>query len=126
MTVTDAQARLPGAAAGDAAARSLDGLGDIDGDGHGDIAVGAKLADEGSADAGAVYIFLGPLSGSVDLSLADTIFSGEAAGDRAGLSLAQIGDQDGGGQPDLLVGATLNSDGAADAGAAYIIFTERW
>ncbi|MFT4976782.1 MAG: hypothetical protein ACI8S6_002687 [Myxococcota bacterium] len=126
VSVADGQARFYGAAAGDAAGRSADGIGDIDGDGHGDVAIGAKMADEGASDAGAAYIVLGPMSGSVDLSLADTIFSGEAAGDRAGMSLVNIGDQDGGGQDDFLIGATLNSDSASDAGAAYIIFTERW
>ncbi|MDG1479101.1 MAG: MopE-related protein, partial [Myxococcota bacterium] len=126
VSVADAQARFPGVAAGDAAGRSVAGLGDINDDGNGDIAIGAKLADDSATDAGAAYIMLGPVSGSINLSLADAILSGDAADDRAGQSIASIEDQDGGGQADLLIGATLNDDSGSDAGSVYLIFTERW
>ena len=126
VSVADAEARFPGVTDGDAAGRSMTGLGDINGDSSGDIVIGAKMADEGAADAGAAYVVLGPLSGTIDLSLADTILSGEAAGDRAGFSVARIPDQDGGGQDDLLIGATKNSTEASESGAAYLMFTERW
>jgi hypothetical protein len=126
VSVTDAEARFPGVAAGDASGRSATGLGDINGDSLGDIAIGAKLADEGGVDAGAIYVVLGPLSGTIDLSLSDTILGGETAGDRLGMSATVVPDQDGGGQDDLIVGATMNSSEAASSGAAYLIFTERW
>jgi hypothetical protein len=126
VSVSDAQARFPGVAAGDAAGRSLAGLGDINGDSAGDIAVGAKLADEGGLDAGSAYVVLGPLSGTIDLGLSDTVFTGEAAGDRAGMSITRVADQNGGGQDDFMVGATMNSTEASESGAAYLIFSERW
>jgi hypothetical protein len=126
VSVTDAVARFPGIAAGDNSGRSADGLGDINGDGHGDIVIGAKSADDNGTDSGSAYIFLGPFSGSISLDQAETIFYGEGTGDRAGISVNLIPDQNGGGQDDLLVGATLNSDAAIEAGASYIIFTERW
>ena len=126
VSVSDAQARFPGVAAGDAAGRSLAGLGDINGDSAGDIAVGAKLADEGGVDAGSAYVVLGPLSGTIDLSLSDTLLTGEAAGDRAGMSITRVPDQNGGGQDDFMVGATMNSTEASESGAAYLIFSERW
>jgi len=126
LDVGSAHARFPGAQAGDAAGRSGDNLGDIDGDGHDDLIIGAKSADIGGVDDGAAYVVLGPVSGTIGLGSADTVLSGEAAGDRAGLQAVSVGDLDGGGQADFVIGATKNSTEAAESGAAYIIFSERW
>ncbi|MFN3218821.1 MAG: integrin alpha [Acidimicrobiales bacterium] len=106
---------------------SVAGIGDLDGDGNPDIAVGAHLDDDGGPDRGAVYILLlnadgtvraeqkiSDLTGGLVAALDDTDLFGRAA--------TAIGDLDGDGTVDLVVGASGNDDGGPDRGAAHILF----
>ena len=52
----------------------------------------------------------------------DTFFVGEAEFDWAGTSVAWIGDVDGDGNEDLLLGAPYADDGGADTGSAYLFY----
>ena len=83
-------------------------VGDLNGDGINDLAVGAPTANNGTAtDSGRVYIFFGKLSnGLIDLQKQspDVILNGENSGDQFGASLA-IGDLSGDGNNDLIIGA---------------------
>jgi hypothetical protein len=97
------------------------GAGDVDADGHDDLLVGAWANDEGGSDAGGAYVVLGPVSGTLDMSLADAKLVGEESGDSAGSSVAGAGDVDANGHDDLLVGARHNRDGGYEAGAAYLV-----
>jgi hypothetical protein len=97
------------------------GPGDVDGDGHDDVLVGAPNNDEGGKDAGAAYLVLGPVTGTRDLSLADAKLLGERNNDQAGASVSGAGDVDADGHDDLLVGAHANSEGGVLAGAAYVV-----
>ena len=90
--------------------RSVAALGDLDGDGVTDLAVGAYRDDTGSSDRGAVYLLLLNANGTAKSSL--KIASGTTSGgptlaafDRFGLSMAALGDLDGDGVTDLAVGA---------------------
>lgn len=106
---------------GDYAASSVAGAGDVDGDGYDDMLVGADYNDDAGSSAGAAYLLLGgasPGSGSLSDALE---FTGEAAGDHAGCSVAGAGDVDADGYADFLVGAYLNDDGGTSAGAAYLV-----
>jgi hypothetical protein len=111
---------LLGAAAGDAAGRGVAWLGDVDGDGILDLAVGAPGEDTDGADAGAVYVVAGNLTGTVDLdAVATGVWRGADAGDGAGAWIGAAGDTNGDGYVDLLVGAP--GAGAVGGGAAYLL-----
>jgi hypothetical protein len=75
---------------------------DADGDGVNDIAIGASGQDAGN---GSVFLFHGPLSGTVDAKMADVEYTAEDPGDRLGSPVQWGGDLDGDGTIDLLVGA---------------------
>jgi hypothetical protein len=98
--------------------------GDVDGDGLGDVLLGAHENDDGGQDAGAAYLVLGAslgTSSTIDLSNADYKLVGESPNDFAGLSVSSAGDVDGDGLDDVLVGAYGNDDGGTEAGAAYLV-----
>ena len=119
---------IQGDAAGDNAGISVSSAGDLNGDGYGDIVVGAHLGDNGGANAGEAYVIFGKASGfaNVDLTtLAPTdgfIIQGDAADDRAGCSVSSAGDINGDGYDDLLVGASTGDDAGINVGEAYVIF----
>jgi hypothetical protein len=79
--------------------------GDLDGDGLEDLIVGAPYSDRGGKDSGAVYVLYGPATAGGSLGAADAVLAGSAPGDQAGLAAAGIGDFNGDGLGDLLVGA---------------------
>jgi hypothetical protein len=87
------------------------GIGDINGDGYGDFAVGAPAADAGR---GKVYVYLGASSPSTTPAL---VLSGTAPGDLFGSAIAGAGRLDGDDYPDFAVGAPGGSGGA---GSVYL------
>ncbi len=105
----------------DEVGESVSGGGDINGDGLGDVVVGARLDDSAGRDAGAVYVVTGPVSG--DSSLADAIarFMGEVEDDHAGWSVALAGDINRDGLDDVIVGAPYASSSESCAGVAYVL-----
>ena len=102
-------------------------LGDVDGDGVTDLAVGARADDTGGQNRGAVWIlFLHP-NGTVKAhqKIADGEggFTGSLAdGDALGSSLAGVGDLDRDGVPDLVVGALFDDGMGIDRGALWVLF----
>jgi hypothetical protein len=128
---TDLQSDRPeaiiyGVDTGDQLGHSL-AAGDVDGDGRQDMLLGAVSSrGEDNADrlAGeAVLVLAGSLSGVVDVAAGDgdlTVF-GADPGDRLGQAVA-IGDLDGDGRGELLLGAS-DGDGAArtDSGEVFVL-----
>ena len=115
---------------GDSFGVSVASLGDLDGDGIGDLAVGADGDDDGGIDRGALYILFLKADGSVkaEKKISSTMdsFTGPLnVGDRFGNSLASPSDVDGDGIADLAVGAYKDDDGGTDRGAVYILFLYR-
>jgi Ca2+-binding RTX toxin-like protein len=121
--------RLQGAAAWGNAELCVSSAGDLNGDGYGDLIIGAPWSDTGEGWAGAAYVIFGqagPTRADIDvenLAAADGFrLRAEAAGDRAGHSVASAGDVNGDGYDDLIVGAPWNDAGGNDAGATYVIY----
>ncbi|MFM7203833.1 MAG: MopE-related protein [Myxococcota bacterium] len=123
LTASNADAVLLGEQPGDYAGFSVSGAGDVNGDGYGDFVLGAPLQDEAGADAGAVYLVLGPVSGSIQVANVKARFLGEKVGDQAGSSVAALGDMNKDGYADFAIGAEKYDDGSKkDTGAVYVIF----
>jgi len=99
--------------------------GDLDGDGQADLVVSANRVDAvGAPDAGAVYMFPGPIAGGQTIpaqaATIRLIGSAVVAGDEFGSSVV-IGDVDGDGQADLMAAAPKHDvGGALDAGCVYV------
>lgn len=111
---------LEGAAAQDRLGARVASAGDVNGDGYGDLVVGAETASPGGMDsAGAVSLFLGGPSGIG--ATPDQVLSGLAAGDHLGRSAASAGDVNGDGYADLVIGAYRASPGGRiSAGTASV------
>lgn len=116
----DVDQRLLGGVYQGLAARVETG-GDLDGDGHLDVAVGAATTDKGLV--GTVYVAYGPVpSGTSSLDDADVVLTGEHEEDLAGFSLALDGDLNEDGYADLLIGAPYLDDGLVAQGAVYALY----
>ena len=121
MGLGSADARLVGETSGAQAGYSVDGVGDVTGDGLDDVIIGAPYEGYVASNAGAAYLVSGDVGGALDLSVAEARMLGEGSGDYAGYSVAGAGDVNGDGYPDLLVGAFEEDSAGTDAGAAYLV-----
>ncbi len=112
-------------ALGDRVGSSVAALGDLDGDGRGDFAVGATGVDgPGGSNAGAVGVFFGSgIARGVPLTLsdADLLLDGEVTLDAFGTAMATAGDVDHDGLTDLVVGAPgYDPGGLVNGGKVYV------
>ncbi|NWJ29052.1 FG-GAP repeat protein, partial [Marine Group I thaumarchaeote] len=92
---------------------SVVNIGDLNGDGVNDIAVGARYDDEGGSNRGAIHIMFMNIDGSVDstVEINSSTDNGPTLtnSDYFGFSVANIGDLNGDGVNDIAVGA-VNDD----------------
>ena len=90
----------------------MSAAGDVNGDGFGDLLIGADGADPNGSASGASYVVFGQAGGfDANLNLSTLNGSngfkinGEAAGDGSGISVSAAGDVNGDGVGDLIIGA---------------------
>lgn len=119
---------MKGEAAGDAGGSALTSVADLNGDGKAEIVVGSPGNDAGGTDAGAAYVVWGRATGSI-VNLTSVASGtggykivGEAAGDGAGLVVGTVGDLNGDGKAEILVGAPSSNAGGDQSGAVYVVF----
>jgi len=108
---------------GDLFGSGVANLGDVDGDGVVDLAVGSRGDSTAGTDAGAVWILFLTSSGAVDSSpMPQRLTAPASASDRFGWGLSALGDLDGNAVADLAVGAhRRNGGGLVDSGAVWIL-----
>ena len=121
--------RLTDETTGDLAGRSVSSAGDVNGDGFGDVVIGANGEDSGGANAGTSYVVFGGqgLTGSITTSdiggsVAGIRIIGAEVGEGSGGSVSSAGDIDGDGFDDLIIGAKSNDVVDTDAGATYVVY----
>ena len=120
--------RIDGAGAGDRSGFAVSGAGDVNGDGRDDLLVGAPRLDaRGAASAGAVYVVFGKTgTANVDLAALGSggyAITGAAGGDLAGVSVSSVGDLNGDGRPEAVIGASgANPLERPAAGAVHVVF----
>ncbi len=121
--------RLDGVAEFDLSGLSVATAGDVNGDGRGDLIIGAYEADPNGLESGSSYVVFGRSTGfpaAINLSSLNgsTGFrlDGVAAGDRSGRSVAAAGDVNGDGRSDLIIGAYGADPNGLDSGSSYVVF----
>ena len=99
-------------------------LGDVDGDGRLELAIGSPGDEDGRGATGAVWLLSLEIGGAVEvrakLTGSTAGLAGVLPGARFGSGLAALGDLDGDGGPELAVGAP----GSGTRGAIWILFLE--
>ncbi|HIA03323.1 MAG TPA: hypothetical protein EYN66_15685, partial [Myxococcales bacterium] len=100
---------------------SLTGMGDLDGDGCDEVAVGAYLEDLGVTDQGTVRVFYGWGSKCATAQPRIALLASGAMHSESGFALHGGKDMDGDGLPDLLVGAPDYRESNQYFGAVYLV-----
>ncbi|MEE2751558.1 MAG: MopE-related protein [Myxococcota bacterium] len=118
ISVIDAEASFIPEGSSDEPGLAVGGGQDLNLDGLSDIIIGAPGFDGVAPNAGAAYVFYGPITGATDLASADLRILGVGTDSFAGTAVTLLDDMTGDGIADIGVGA-YNRLG--DMGTAYVI-----
>ncbi|MCB9754064.1 MAG: FG-GAP repeat protein [Myxococcales bacterium] len=121
--------KILGAALNDESGRSVSGVGDINGDGYGDLVLGAPNADPNGTNSGRAFVILGKSDNApvdlqqVAMGVGGFMIEGQADINFAGYAASGAGDVNGDGLEDIVVGAFgFDVGDESFAGRAYVIF----
>lgn len=98
---------------------SVSGAGDLNGDNYADIVVGAPKYKVVNDTRGAAYVYYGSPTG---VGSVPKILPGKNSNAGMGTSVAGLGDTNGDGYGDLIVGAPTTNTGGVEGGAAWIYY----
>ncbi|WP_442936888.1 beta strand repeat-containing protein [Nostoc sp.] len=114
---------------GDYSGRSVNSVGDINGDGIDDLIIGARFASPNGFQSGQSYVVFGSKGGFDSQFNLSTLngtngfaINGINENDRAGGSVSSAGDINGDGIDDLIIGAPFASPNARYSGQSYVVF----
>ncbi len=122
LSTTETELRSSDITVGDYFGSAVWGMGDIDGDGYDDVAVGAMSDDDGASSGGAVYVYLGSATGLDSTTEVELFPSDGAGGDLVGRYLGGAGDFDGDGYRDLLLSSPTHDHSLSNDGAAWVFY----
>ncbi|MEI6765933.1 MAG: FG-GAP-like repeat-containing protein [Bacteroidota bacterium] len=97
---------------------AVSAAGDVNGDGYGDVIIGAPLYDNGQTDEGRAFVYHGSATGLS--TTAAWTYESNNAGDGVGYAVNTAGDVNGDGYSDVIVGAYHYSNGQANEGRALV------
>jgi hypothetical protein len=118
----DADVTISASATGQRFGARIATQGDLDGDGLNDVLISSPEDSTYDTDAGAVAVFLGdtPLSGNLSVDDRDTQLAANDNNMMFGYALEYVGDVNGDGRDDVLIGSPGARANGINTGAAYL------